>query len=72
RYTRPYRPQTNGKVERFWKTIEADLLEDIVFDSLEHLQDEISQYLYNYNNERPHQGNNGENPISFFKKLSTN
>ena len=22
RYTRPYRPQTNGKIERFWKTID--------------------------------------------------
>jgi transposase InsO family protein len=72
RYTRPYRPQTNGKVERFWKTIEADLLEDMVFDSIEHLQSELSQYLYYYNHQRPHQGINGDNPVSFLEKLSTN
>jgi len=72
RYTRPYRPQTNGKIERFWKTIETDLLEDTVFDSINHLQDELSQYIYYYNNMRPHQGINGENPISFLKNLSAN
>jgi len=72
RYTRPYRPQTNGKIERFWKTIETDLLEDMVFDSMEHLMNELSQYVYYYNHERPHQGINGDTPISFFKKLSTN
>ncbi len=72
RYTRPYRPQTNGKVERFWKTIEADLLEDMVFDSMEHLEDELSQYLHYYNTMRPHQGINGEVPAAFLQKLSTN
>ena len=72
RYTRPYRPQTNGKIERFWKTIESDLLEDMVFNSMDHLQDELSQYLYYYNNLRPHQGINGKTPVEFLKNLSTN
>lgn len=72
RYTKPYRPQTNGKVERFWRTIENDLLEDMAFDSLEDFQNELSQYLYYYNYQRPHQGINGNNPINFLKKLSTN
>lgn len=72
RYTRPYRPQTNGKIERLWKTLESDLLEDMVFDSIDHLQNELSQYLYYYNYMRPHQGINGENPVVFLEKLSAN
>lgn len=63
RYTRPYRPQTNGKVERFWRTIEADLLEETYFESLEHLKEELIQYLYYYNHQRPHQGINGMTPF---------
>jgi len=72
RYTRPYRPQTNGKIERFWKTIESELLEDMVFDSIEHMQKELSQYLYYYNHIRLHQGIDGVTPVEFLKKLSTN
>jgi len=62
RYIRPYRPQTNGKIERFWKTIETDLLEGTYFESLDNLKDELLQYLYYYNHERPHQGLNGKTP----------
>src|ERR1700689_228148 len=63
RYTKPYRPQTNGKVERFWRTLEDDLIRETHFDSLQELKDELLQYLYYYNHERPHQGINNKKPI---------
>jgi len=63
RYMQPYRPQTNGKVERFWRTLKEDLIEDTDFDSLEELEDELLKYLVYYNWERPHQGINGKKPI---------
>jgi hypothetical protein len=69
RYTRPYRPQTNGKVERFWRTLEDDLLRETHFDSLEELKEELLQYLYYYNHERPHQGIEGKKPIDCIKTL---
>ncbi len=67
RYIRPYRPQTNGKVERFWKTIEEDLFEETNFDSLDEMKEELLQYMYYYNQERPHQGINGLTPFKFLE-----
>lgn len=63
RYIQPYRPQTNGKVERFWRTMEEDLIIDTDFDSIEELKEELLQYMYYYNHERPHQAINGKKPI---------
>jgi len=63
RYIKPYRPQTNGKVERFWRTLNEDLIEGTDFDSLQELEDELLKYLIYYNWERPHQGINGKKPI---------
>lgn len=67
RYTRPYRPQTNGKVERFWRTLEDDLIRDTHFDSLEELKEELLQYVYYYNHERPHQGINNKKPVEMLQ-----
>jgi transposase InsO family protein len=63
RYTRPYRPQTNGKVERFWRTLKEDLIEGTNFDSVQELSEELMKYLVYYNWQRPHQGIEGRKPI---------
>ena len=72
RRTKPFRPQTNGKVERFWRTLNEDLLDETTFDSLEHLQSELQQYLFYYNEKRPHQSLNGLTPCQFLQNLSSN
>ena len=56
RYTKPYRPQTNGKVERFWRTLNEDLIEGTTFETIEEFKDELEQYLIYYNEIRLHQG----------------
>lgn len=62
RYTRPYRPQTNGKVERFWRTLNEDLINETHFESIEAFKNELFQYLLYYNTMRPHQGIDGKTP----------
>jgi len=65
RHTKPYRPQTNGKVERFWRTLNEDLIEGTYFESIEHFKKELLDYNAYYNKLRPHQALNGQTPEKF-------
>ncbi len=65
RYTKPMHPQTNGKIERFWKTLEEDLIHETTFNSLEEFTSELNQYIYYYNNERTHSSLNHISPVAF-------
>src|ERR1700728_1882169 len=65
RYTRPYRPQTNGKIERFWRTLDEDVIEGATFDNLDAFANELFEYLIYYNNHRPHQALGGHTPKDF-------
>jgi transposase InsO family protein len=68
RFTRPMRPQTNGKIERFWKTLEEELVHETTFDSLEEFVNELHQYLYYYNHERLHSSLDQTPPVTFLQK----
>jgi len=65
RYIKPYRPQTNGKIERFWRTIHEDLIEGTYFESIDHFRKELLDYVVYYNQLRPHQSLNGLTPKKF-------
>lgn len=67
RFIRPYRPQTNGRVERFWRTLHEDLIDETHFDSLEHFKEELRQYMLYYNHMRPHQALSGHPPAKYAK-----
>jgi hypothetical protein len=54
-HSRPYHPQTQGKDERFHRTLKADLLQSQGFRSLKHVQEKFDPYRHLYNHERPHQ-----------------
>ncbi len=62
RYTKPFSPQTNGKIERFWKTLEDELLSGEVFETLDEFKHYIRGYTIYYNEHRNHQGINHKIP----------
>lgn len=54
-HSKPYHPQTQGKDERFHRTLKADVLQSQHFRSLQHVQEKFDPYRHLYNYERPHQ-----------------
>ena len=63
RYTRPYRPQTNGKVERFFRTLVDEFVYAQPFASDHARAEALDQFLCYYNKERPHLGLGGLTPL---------
>jgi transposase InsO family protein len=69
RTTRVRRPQTNGFVERFNRTVLDEFFRSAFrtkfYESVEELQADLDQWLVYYNTERPHHGyrNMGKRPI---------
>jgi len=54
-HSRPYHPQTQGKDERFHRTLNVEAISGQLFDDLEHCQRQFDQFRDIYNLERPHE-----------------
>jgi transposase InsO family protein len=54
-HSRPFHPQTQGKDERFHRTLQAELLKGRSFENLEHCQRCFDTWREVYNLERPHE-----------------
>lgn len=63
-YSRPYHPQTQGKDERFHRSLKAELLSRQVFSSFVHAKQAIEEWRHIYNELRPHQALGMKPPIS--------
>jgi hypothetical protein len=59
---RPHRPQTLGKIERFWGTVWRECIETAVFQDLAEARQRIGLFIDHYNFQRPHQGIDGLTP----------
>jgi hypothetical protein len=62
----PHRPQTLGKVERFWGTLWRECVETAVFVDLGDARQRIGLFIDSYNFQRPHQGIDGLTPADRF------
>jgi transposase InsO family protein len=70
RRTRPYRPQTNGKVERFHRTLADEWAYARLYTSDTHRCEEYPRWLHTYNYHRGHTALGGQPPASRVPNLS--
>jgi transposase InsO family protein len=68
--SQPHHPQTQGKIERFWKTIKEEFFSRTLFDGFEDMQARTRLWIQYYNFKRPHQGIGGLCPADRFYEVS--
>jgi len=68
RFTKPYRPQTNGKAERFIQSALREWAYGFVYNTSSERAAMLQDWNHHYNWHRPHQGIGGKAPMS---RLST-
>ena len=66
-YIQPGKPTQNAYIERFNRTVRHEWLDLHVFDSIEQAQQLATQWLWIYNNERPHTAIGGIPPRQLLK-----
>jgi transposase InsO family protein len=66
-------PQTQGKVERYHRTLNEWLTDHGPFDTIDELNASLGQFRHHYNHERPHQGDgmNDQTPAEAFAAATT-
>jgi transposase InsO family protein len=68
--TQAYRPQTNGKVERFHQTMAREWAYGMSYRSSHHRDQALPHWLEHYNTRRPHSGIGNRPPISRVHNLN--
>jgi transposase InsO family protein len=72
RYTRAYRPQTNGKAERFIQSALREWAYGFTYQQSIQRTEALDAWMHHYNWHRPHQGIGGISPMARLKKSRNN
>ena len=64
--SRPYHPQTCGKVERLHQTLKRYLAKQAPAQTLSGLQEQLDGFLHYYNHIRPHRALGGRTPLQAY------
>jgi len=67
---KPYHPQTQGKDERFHRTLNDELLRRYPMNDLTQCQKSFDQWRNIYNNERPHESLQMDTPCEHYRPSS--
>jgi transposase InsO family protein len=70
--TRPYRPRTNGKAERFIRTLLAEWAYAATYRDSAHRQAALTPWLAFYNQRRPHGALSHRTPADRLRRLTLN
>jgi len=72
RFTRAYRPQTNGKAERFIQSALREWAYGFTYQNSRQRGDALDGWIHHYNWHRPHQGIGGLAPMSRLRSSRNN
>jgi transposase InsO family protein len=67
KHSRPYHPQTCGKIERFHQTLKKFLRKQSRASSIDELQAQVDRFVAYYNEVRPHRAKGRRTPRSAFE-----
>jgi len=66
-HSRPAHPQTNGKIERFHRTLKNEVISGNNFADLQKVQMAFDEWRQIYNTERPHEGIEMRTPVTRYQ-----
>ena len=66
-HIQPGKPQQNVYIERYNRTVRGEWLSQYIFETIKEAQNQATQWLWTYNNERPNMGIGGITPAMKLK-----